>query len=249
MKKYDFTKMSVSQIKKAIIELKAETEKIKKEAADIKKETEDIKKEAQAIKKETEDIIKRGKDLHLKNLAEIEALKKENEKLDIEYKAERKLINADFDNRLAILMEITGTTNSKLKGLDDNIGLGVEELFFESINKNKKIGNIQYDQCNQNFKISNNSNKFETLGEIDIMLVNGTQIALIEVKHRVSKKAILQILKNKQLFIDNFPESRNFNCNIYLAGLSLPNKIKEDMKKNNIGFIKIRGEHFELANL
>ena len=249
MKKYDFTKMSVSQIKKAIIELKAETEKIKKEAADIKKETEDIKKEAQAIKKETEDIIKRGEDLHLKNLAEIEALKKENEKLDIEYKAERKLINADFDNRLAILMEITGTTNSKLKGLDDNIGLGVEELFFESINKNKKIGNIQYDQCNQNFKISNNSNKFETLGEIDIMLVNGTQIALIEVKHRVSKKAILQILKNKQLFIDNFPESRNFNCKIYLAGLSLPNKIKEDMKKNNIGFIKIRGEHFELANL
>ena len=242
MKKYDFTKMSVSQIKKAIIELKAETEK-------IKKETEDIKKEAQAIKKETEDIIKRGEDLHLKNLAEIEALKKENEKLDIEYKAERKLINADFDKRLATLMEITGTTNSKLKGLDDNIGLGVEELFFESINKNKKIGNIQYDQCNQNFKISNNSNKFETLGEIDIMLVNGTQIALIEVKHRVSKKAILQIKKNKQLFIDNFPESRNFNCNIYLAGLSLPNKIKEDMKKNNIGFIKIRGEHFELANL
>ena len=240
MKKYDFTKMSVSQIKKAIIELKAETEKIKKETADIKKE-------AQAIKKETEDIIKRGEDLHLKNLAEIEALKKENEKLDIEYKAERKLINADL--RLATLMEITGTTNSKLKGLDDNIGLGVEELFFESINKNKKIGNIQYDQCNQNFKISNNSNKFETLGEIDIMLVNGTQIALIEVKHRVSKKAIFQILKNKQLFIDNFPESRNFNCNIYLAGLSLPNKIKEDMKKNNIGFIKIRGEHFELANL
>ena len=242
MKKYDFTKMNVSQIKKAIIELKAETEKIKKETADIKKE-------AQAIKKETEDIIKRGEDLHLKNLAEIEALKKENEKLDIEYKAERKLINADFDKRLATLMEITGTTNSKLKGLDDNIGLGVEELFFESINKNKKIGNIQYDQCNQNFKISNNSNKFETLGEIDIMLVNGTQIALIEVKHRVSKKAILQILKNKQLFIDNFPESRNFNCKIYLAGLYLPSKIKEDMKKNNIGFIKIRGEHFELANL
>ena len=148
MKKYDFTKMNVSQIKKAIIELKAETEKIKKETADIKKE-------AQAIKKETEDIIKRGEDLHLKNLAEIEALKKENEKLDIEYKAERKLINADFDKRLATLMEITGTTNSKLKGLDDNIGLGVEELFFESINKNKKIGNIQYDQCNQNFKISN----------------------------------------------------------------------------------------------
>ncbi|MCX8481673.1 MAG: hypothetical protein ORN58_07125, partial [Sediminibacterium sp.] len=64
-----------------------------------------------------------------------------------------------------------------------------------------------------------------------------------------SKKAVLQILKNKQLFIDNYAQSKNFNCTIYLAGFSIHEKVKDDMKKNNIGYIKIRGEHFEQIKL
>ena len=90
MRKYDFKKMSVQEIEKAIIDLRAETEAIIKETEAIKKETEAIKKETEAIKKETaamhkkhlaemKAMKKKGEAKHQKNLDEIEAIKKETE--------------------------------------------------------------------------------------------------------------------------------------------------------------------------
>ena len=65
MKKYDFKNMSISDIEKAILELRAETEAIIKETEDIKKkgaeELNALKKETENIKKETEDIKKRAR--------------------------------------------------------------------------------------------------------------------------------------------------------------------------------------------
>ena len=90
MRKYDFKKMSVQEIEKAIIDLRAETEAIIKETEAIKKETEAIKKETEAIKKETaamhkkhlaemKAMKKKGEAKHQKNLDEIETIKKETE--------------------------------------------------------------------------------------------------------------------------------------------------------------------------
>ena len=63
MKKYDFKNMSIPDIEKAILELRAETEAIIKETADIKKETADIKKKGEA---ELIALKKQGESRHQK---------------------------------------------------------------------------------------------------------------------------------------------------------------------------------------
>lgn len=173
-----------------------------------------IKEEVDLIKKESEAIRKEVDELHKKNERDLERL-----------------------------MVVTGATNSKLKNLEDNIGYGVEEIFFESINKTKQIGKIVYDDCTPRFQIYNNKHK--SLGEIDILLVNGKEIAIIEIKHRVGKKAIEQLIKTANLFAVNNNHNK-YKINLYIAGLSLHASAKQTLKDNKIGFIKIRGEHFEL---
>ena len=128
MRKYDFKKMSVQEIEKAIIDLRAETEAIIKETEAIKKETEAIKKETaamhkkhlaemkamkkkgeakhqknldeiEAIKKETEAIKKAGEAKHQKNLDEIEAIKKETAAMHKKHLAEMKAIKKKGEAR------------------------------------------------------------------------------------------------------------------------------------------------------
>ena len=107
-------KLTLQQIKKLDAELEAKfnerIRKIKEEIDLIRKESDIIKKESDAIRKETDIIKKEAEELHKKNERELEKL-----------------------------MIVTGATNSKLKGLEDNIGYGVEEIFFESINKQNKL--------------------------------------------------------------------------------------------------------------
>ena len=221
-------KLTLQQIKKLDAELEAkfnerirkikeEIDLIRKESDIIKKESEAIRKESDAIRKETDIIKKEAEELHKKNEQELEKL-----------------------------MIATGATNSKLKGLEDNIGYGVEEIFFESINKTKQIGKIVYDECTARYQMYNNKHK--SLGEIDILLVNGKEIAIVEIKHRVGKKAIEQLMKVAHLFEINNNHNK-FKLNLFMAGLSLHASARQLLKINNIGFIKIRGEHFELVKM
>ena len=237
--------LTLEQIKKLDAELDAkqkerhrkiqeEIELIKKEAEEIRKETDAIKKEAEEIRKETDAIKKRGEEEHLKRLAEIDAIRKEGDE-----------ISKKNDIEINRLLKITSNTNLKLNGLDTNIGYGVEEIFYESINKTKQIGNTVYDECTQNVHIFKKLHN--TKNAIDILLVNGKEIAIIEVKHRIGLNAVEQLIKTANLYKNN-NDITNYTLNLYVAGLSLHPSARQALKDNKIGFIKIRGEHFDLVD-
>ena len=251
-------KRTIEEIKKNILLLQEETNAIKKngekeliairkkgedELNAIRKETEAIKKkgedELNAIRKETEAIKKKGEDEVNAIRKETEAIRKESEVI----RKENDELGKKIDERLDKLIGKTDDTNARLNGLDKNIGYGVEELFFESINKTKQIGNIVYDECTQNVPIFQNLRN--TNSAIDILLVNGKDVGIIEVKHRVGIKAVEQLLKTAELFKMN-NNLKKYTLNLYIAGLSLHPSAHKAIKDNKIGFIKIRGEHFEL---
>ena len=251
MPQYNFQKMSTSEIEKAILELRAETEAIKKEAEAIKKETEAIKKEAEVrrrknqeeidtIKKETEAIKKEAEATHLKNQQEIDAIRKQGEE---EHK--KNLIDID------ILRKERETIEKKLQstmdGLGFNMGASSEELFANSIEKTMEIAGTKYYKMLKNYIVANKAG--DNLSEIDIVLFNKNYICIIEVKHHAKIEDLTKLTeKTVPNFIENETKYKKYFVLPFLAGLSFQKNVIEHAKQKQVGLLKYRGEHFKVVN-
>ena len=269
MPQYNFQKMSTSEIEKAILELRAETEAIKKEAEAkslknkeeidaIKKEAEAIKKEAEArrrknqeeidtikketeaIKKEAEAIKKEAEATHLKNQQEIDAIRKQGEE---EHK--KNLIDID------ILRKERETIEKKLQstmdGLGFNMGASSEELFANSIEKTMEIAGSKFYKMLKNYIVANKAG--DNLSEIDIVLFNKNYICIIEVKHHAKIEDITKLTeKTVPNFIENETKYKKYIVLPFLAGLSFQKNVIEHAKQKQVGLLKYRGEHFKVVN-
>ena len=241
MKKYDFKNMSIPDIEKAILELRAETEAIIKEIADIKKEGE---AELVALKKggEAELIAlkKEGEARHQKNKDEIEAIKKEGEARHQKYLAEIEILRKERE-----LVE--KKLQSTLDGLGFNIGLTTEELFANSIEKTMEIDGVKYYKMSKNLQILDINGNI--LSEIDIVLFNQKYICILEVKHHAKLEDTIKLLeKTIPNFIKEEKKFEKFTIIPFIAGMSFEKNVLQFAKQHNIGLLKYRGEHFKVIN-
>ena len=227
--------MSIPQIEKAIIEIMAETK---------------------VIKKETEAMIKAGEAKHLKNLAEIDVIKKETEAIKKETEAikketealkkENEANNKKLSDTLAKLSIQVDKTSSTLDGVGFNIGKTAEELFANSIEKTMEVDNVKYYKMLKNYLII--SENGDVLSEIDIVLFNQKYICIIEVKHRATLDDLIKFTeKTIPNFINKENRFKKFKILTFIAAMSFDKKVLEAAKDKKIGLLKYRGEHFKLV--
>jgi hypothetical protein len=123
-----------------------------------------------------------------------------------------------------------------------NQGSVAEEFFVNSIGTTLKIGNIQYDELNKN--MYRKTKKAE--GEFDIVLVNGTELALIETKYKAHENDVDDLINKKY---DNFkklyPEYKDYNHHLGLASFFISDEIKEKALDNNVMILQRKGEVLE----
>jgi len=74
-------------------------------------------------------------------------------------------------------------------GINKTTGHEAEEFFYSSFKKNKKLKNIIFDSISPNLEITKNGMKHE----MDIFLVNGESVGIIEVKNQVKDKSLEQL--------------------------------------------------------
>ena len=87
---------------------------------------------------------------------------------------------------------------------------------------------------------------FNTLSEIDILMVNGTTLSLIEVKYKVEKKDIKNILQTKlPLFRKHFPNYIHHKILLGIGGMGFEKEVEKEAAENGIGIIKIVGDKVE----
>ena len=196
--------------------IKKETEAIKKETEAIKKETETIKKESEAIKKESEAIKKKGEE-------ELNALKKETEAIKKAHETSSKKLESTMNN------------------LGFNIGMGVEEMFLNGLKDNPTLNGIHFENVIDNVKIINEKGCDAT--EIDILMLNGTSVGLIETKHRFNKEDLQKFIEKQ------FPIFKKYGGNIlreniylYIAGLSFDKEVILDAKKAGVGVLHLKND-------
>ncbi|MFZ2968576.1 MAG: YraN family protein, partial [Sulfuricurvum sp.] len=86
-----------------------------------------------------------------------------------------------------------------LGNISNNQGDVAEEFFYNSLEDKKNLAGIHYDFIDKNWKSSTKNLR----DEFDIVMVNGKDIAIIEVKYKAHEKDLEKLLTKKQ---ENFRE-------------------------------------------
>jgi len=131
-------------------------------------------------------------------------------------------------------------TEKMVGGISNSHGSFAEEYFFNSFNKGKKnFFGERFDKILR-FELVTDTNK-KTRAEYDFLLVNGTSVAIIEVKFKVREKAVEHVLGKIKHFRQNFPEYKNHRVYLGIASLVFDDQVETECEKNGIAIIKQEG--------
>ena len=215
---------TIEEIQKNILLLQEETEAIKKETEVIKKKGEE---ELNALKKE-------GEARHQKHLDEMDAIKKKGEE---ELNALKKETEAIKKAHEASSKKLESTMNN----LGFNIGMGVEEMFLNGLKDNPTLNGIHFENVYDNVKIINE--KGNDVTEIDILMLNGTSVGLIETKHRFNKEDLQKFIEKQfPMFKKYGGTSLRENIYLYIAGLSFDKNVILDANKAGVGVLHLKND-------
>ena len=146
------------------------------------------------------------------------------------------------DIKLEKLLSSHKKLGKMVGGISNSQGDVAEEFFINSIGSHQNIGGIQYDFMDNN--ISRKRNGIED--EFDIVLVNGKDVAIIEIKYKLHKKDINRLLNQKIInFRKLYPEYKDYNHHLGLASFKVHNDLKEEALQSNIMILQRKGNIIE----
>ena len=156
---------------------------------------------------------------------------------------------AKTDEKLNRLSELYGAasdkTDEKLNrlsemygGVSSNQGSAAEEFFLNTLTANPEVGGIKFDRIMPNLHVANKNKQ----GEFDIVMVNGSSVAVIEVKYKVHPGDIDKAAKNLKRYRDLFPEHKNYALYGGIAGFSVPPDAVKAAKEKGMFVLKRVGE-------
>ena len=124
-------------------------------------------------------------------------------------------------------------------GITNNQGFFAEEYFFNSFEKGKKnFFGEKFDEITKNLK--NRRQGIED--EFDIVLLNHTSVALIEVKYRAHSKDIPALRKKAENFRILFPDYKDFKIYLGFASMSFHPELEQECISEGIAVIKQVGD-------
>ncbi|KAK3605148.1 hypothetical protein CHS0354_000817 [Potamilus streckersoni] len=217
------------------ISIKEVSAQIKELFASHKKTDEQIK-ELSVEHKKTEKLIKELFASQKKTDEQIKELSASQKKTDAQQKKTDELIK-----ELSVEHK---KTESTLKGLGFNVGMAVEEYFYNSLDLTKKVANIQFDDCQKNLHGFNRELKLQD--EFDITMANTTKGLLVECKHHVVKEDVVKLreskVKNLKIL---YPDFKDLEMYLAVAGASFDSDAKQEAKQSGIIILKQVGDVME----
>ena len=149
--------------------------------------------------------------------------------------AENALQMAATDRKIAAV-------TAQMGGWDKSHGQFAEEYFINSLdNGDKKFFGEQFDKLFANHKFSNRRTNKQ--GEFDIVLLNGTAAAIIEVKFKARKGDFQQLLNQVSSFREEFPQYQSHRIYLGMAALTFEDLVEEECKREGIAVFKQDGDN------
>lgn len=127
-------------------------------------------------------------------------------------------------------------------GTSNNLGKAAEDFFFHSLKHNPKINGMIFDFIDKN--VHRFKNGIEE--EYDILLVNGQDIVILEVKFSLHTNDIIRMLDRKlPNFFLLFPEYKNYNIHTAFGSFRISDDVKQFALQKGVILLQRRGEIFE----
>ncbi|GHV67447.1 hypothetical protein FACS1894199_12940 [Bacteroidia bacterium] len=132
--------------------------------------------------------------------------------------------------------------SKEIGGISNNNGYFAEEYFINALQKKKTFAGIRYDHVGPNIKAFDGTLQ----DEFDIVMYNGSSIAIIEVKYRVHPDFLTTLSTKKvQNFRKLFPKFAKHKIYLGIASMSFNAEVIIGAKKLGIGMLKPQGDTLE----
>ncbi|KAK3582326.1 hypothetical protein CHS0354_023867 [Potamilus streckersoni] len=231
--------ISIKEVSAQIKELSASQKKTDEQIKELfasQKKTDAQQKKTDAQQKKT-DAQQKKTDEQIKELSASQ--KKTDEQIKELFASQKKT-----DEQIKELSVEHKKTESTLKGLGFNVGMAVEEYFYNSLDLTKKVANIQFDDCQKNLHGFNRELKLQD--EFDITMANTTKGLLVECKHHVVKEDVVKLrerkVKNLKIL---YPDFKDLEMYLAVAGASFDSDAKQEAKQSGIIILKQVGDVME----
>ena len=170
----------------------------------------------------------------------IETDKKIKEVAALQAKTDAQLAETDAqmaktDARLNKLGKMVG-------GISNSQGDVAEEFFYNSIKAKPVLNQVHYDFVDKNVARS----KQGIEDEYDIVLVNGKDVAIIEVKYKAHQHDLARFLKQKYVnFRKLYPEYGQFRHHLALASFKMNDEVKNEALQQGVMVLQRKGDLVE----
>ena len=207
--------------------------KLEKERAEREKEREQREKEREQREKEREQREKE-REQREKERAEREAKERAEKEVERKEQAEREMERKQAEEAYRKRMD------KQFGEFTNSYGREAEVLFYRSLNRTRKIANIEFDRLFPNVQPTKKSRQY------DMVLVNGEYVALVEVK-RSAKLEDLETLVEVQAkaFRKEMPEYKDKKLICALAFFQCDDNLIIEAKKKGVCVIFKNGFHIK----
>lgn len=221
-------------IKQNFIELQELQKTLRREVAEVEK---DAKKGVEDAKKETE-IAKKEADIARKKAEEA---KEKAEEALVSMKEGFAELRLFMQKSSEDLRESQREMNKQLGGIGNSNGEFAESFFYYSLKKEMKLGDIRFDEIDNNVK----HRRKQLVDEFDVVLYNGDSIGIVEVKYNATAAHVKRLTTTKvNNFKILFPEYEGFKLYLGIAGLSFENEsVKTSAKEAGVAVLEVQGDH------
>ena len=127
-------------------------------------------------------------------------------------------------------------------GVANNQGDVTEEFFFNSLKANPVLNGIHFDYLERNVLVSHKNLQ----DEFDILMVNGKDVFIIEVKYKAHEKDLTRLIEKKaQHFKELMPLYQDFRQHLGLAGFHINEELKVHAIEQGVTVLQRKGDLIE----
>ncbi|GHV76861.1 hypothetical protein AGMMS49942_16820 [Spirochaetia bacterium] len=133
--------------------------------------------------------------------------------------------------------------SEQLGGMGNSNGAFAEDYFANALNEKKLFAGVLFDEVEINLKGKQGALR----DEFDIVMYNGTSVAIIEVKYKAQTEDLEKMVTNKvSNFRTLFPYYAGHKVYLGIASLSFNDYVYAKAKELGIGMLKQKGDTIEL---
>jgi len=158
-----------------------------------------------------------------------------------EISKEVKQLSKENEQRFKETDKIIKNLSKQIGGISNSNGDVAESYFFNSFKKYPHFAEQDFESVEGN--VNKYSKSLNLKGEYDLLLSNGTSVAIIEIKYKAKKEDVAEVVSKVETFKILFPQYKDYSLYLGLAGLSVEKGAEKEAIKQGVGIIKQVGKN------